>query len=99
MRLERTLAAAAPPEGVSPPLQALWWVGKGDLMPGPELERAHAICQAREGEREHDLVHALVHRIEGDTSNSDYWYRRAGGRFVGPDLAAEWARIAAALTR
>jgi hypothetical protein len=26
-------------------------------------------------------IHAVLHRIEGDESNSRYWYRRAGKEF------------------
>lgn len=91
-RADLHLDAAAPPQGLAPPLQALWWLKKGDLKPGPAWERAHAICQEREGDRAHDLVHALAHWVEGDVGNAEYWYRRAGFR-RGRDLAAEWERI------
>ena len=86
-----------PPATLSPPLQALWWLGKGGLAPGPEWERAHAICQTAEGTPDYDRVHALAHWIEGDTSNADYWYRRAGTRRRGADVAAEWANQVADL--
>lgn len=92
--IEKSLGAGAPPAGLAPPLQALWWLRKGGLRVGPEWERAHEICQAREGEVGYDLVHALAHDIEGDRRNADYWYRRAGDRRGGADLAAEWSRIA-----
>ncbi len=49
-RLLDSLDAAEPPAGLSPPLQALWWLRKGGLRPGAEWERAHAICQ-RAGSR------------------------------------------------
>jgi TPR repeat protein len=91
------LASDKAPSGLSPPLQALWWLKKGGLAMGPEWRRAHEICQAREGEHAYDLVHALAHWIEGDASNADYWYRRAGEKRAG-DVAAEWTRIAAALS-
>jgi hypothetical protein len=91
--------AAAPPAGLTPPAAALWWLKRGGLRPGPEWERAHAICQTREGEPAHDLVHALAHLIEGDVANADYWYRRAGERRGSGGLAAEWERIAAKLGR
>jgi hypothetical protein len=97
VNLEASLAAEAPPVGLSPPLQALWWLRKGGLRPGPEWEKAHEICQRGEGERGHDLVHGLAHWIEGDLGNADYWYRRAGARRDGSDIAAEWARVVAAL--
>jgi hypothetical protein len=94
--LADSLDAAEPPAGLDAPLQALWWLKKGGLAVGPGWERAHALCQAHEGEREADLVHGLAHLIEGDTANADYWYRRAGAR-RGADVAAEWDRLAAEL--
>jgi TPR repeat protein len=88
----RSLDAIEPPASFSPPLQALWWLKKGGLKLGPEWERAHGICQADEGTRGSDLAHALAHWIEGDLSNADYWYRRAG-ETRGSDIASEWTRI------
>ncbi len=94
-RLTASLGAATPPAGLTPPQQALWWLKKGGLAPGPDWERAHAICQTAEGTPEYDRVHALAHWIEGDRGNSDYWYRRAGARPGGADVAAEWEHQAA----
>ena len=88
--LSATLAAAEPPTDLSRPLQALWWLKKGALKTGPDWERAHAICQASEGEPAYDRVHALAHWIEGDRSNADYWYRRSGAARSGADPAEEW---------
>jgi hypothetical protein len=42
------------------------------------LDKAHAICQAHEGTPTFDFWHAILHRREGDFSNSKYWFRRAG---------------------
>lgn len=94
---EASLAAEAPPAGLSAPLEALWWLGKGGLKLGPEWERAHAICQGGDGERRCDLVHALAHWIEGDLGNADYWYRRAGDKRPAGDVAAEWGRLVGSL--
>jgi hypothetical protein len=85
-----------PPAGLSPPRQALWWLEQGGLAMGAEWEKAHAICQTREGDPDHDLVHALAHWIEGDEANANYWYRRVGDRRAAT-LALEWARIDAKL--
>jgi hypothetical protein len=41
-------------------------------------QEAHEIAQEDEGEPDHDLLHALAHRREGDFSNAGYWFRRAG---------------------
>ena len=83
----------APPPGLTRPLEALWWLKKGGLVMGPEWRRAHEFCQAGEGDRAHDLVHALAHWIEGDETNAAYWYRRAGSKRAA-NIAAEWQRIA-----
>lgn len=52
-------------------LLALWWAGRGDW------DRAHQAAQEIEG-RDGAWVHAYLHRMEGDTANAGYWYRRAG---------------------
>ena len=98
-RLAAAADAAAPPEGLAPPAQALWWLARGGWRVGPGWERAHAICQTAEGEPDHDHVHALAHLIEGDGPNSDYWYRCAGRARQSADPRAEWAAVAAALDR
>ena len=41
-------------------------------------EEAHHIAQSDEGEADHDLLHAIVHRKENDFANSTYWFREAG---------------------
>jgi hypothetical protein len=41
-------------------------------------DQAHAIAQAREGEPDFDLLHAFLHRREGDFGNAGYWFRSAG---------------------
>ena len=87
------LMAAALPGDLSPPLQALWWLYRGGFKMGPEWQEAHAICQSGEGQRNHDLVHALAHWIEGDMGNAAYWYRRVGERRA-ETIAIEWRRIA-----
>lgn len=91
-----SFAEDAPPGAFSAPLQALRWLKKGRLALGPEWDRAHALCQLEEGEPAHDLVHALAHWIEGDTSNAAYWYRRVGGQRAA-DIADEWQRIVSEL--
>ncbi|MDB5047474.1 MAG: hypothetical protein JWO30_545 [Fibrobacteres bacterium] len=41
-------------------------------------KEAHEIAQAREGERDFDLLHAILHRREGDYPNAAYWFREVG---------------------
>lgn len=79
-----------PPAGLSGPLQALWWAGKGSW------HRAHEIVQDDEGAVA-AWVHAYLHRIEGDLGNAGYWYRRAGKPVATSPLDDEWQAISAAL--
>lgn len=68
---------AQPNSELSDPLKALWHEAKGDW------ERAHELSQSA-GNAEGDLVHAYLHRVEGDICNASYWYNRAGRpRFEG----------------
>ena len=60
-----------PPEGLFEPLQAMWHARKGDW------DKAHHIAQTIDTELG-SLIHAYLHRVEGDLSNADYWYKRAG---------------------
>ena len=43
-----------------------------------DWQAAHLIAQDHEGERLANWIHAVVHRMEGDLGNADYWYRRCG---------------------
>ncbi|MGO9271745.1 MAG: hypothetical protein ACLQOO_16025 [Terriglobia bacterium] len=81
-----SVAEEEPPVSLSAPLLALWWDAKGDWP------RAHA--QVDELETVDGMaVHAYLHRKEGQASNADYWYRRAGRRFHRPTLEAEWQAL------
>ena len=85
-----SLAAPAPPAGLSLALQALWRDGRGDW------DGAHELAQADEGGAG-DWVHAYLHRKEGDAGNAAYWYRRARRPVARATLEEEWPQIAAAL--
>ncbi len=74
-------------------MTSLNWLKAGHLRPGPDMERAHGICQDHEGEPAFDWVHALIHRIEGDDGNAAYWYRRAGKVRHPGTIAEEWQII------
>ncbi|MDT7951759.1 MAG: hypothetical protein RQ966_09670 [Acetobacteraceae bacterium] len=82
-----TLAQPAPDAGADLAIQGLWWAAKGDW------DRAHQCVQQREGVPRCDLVHAHLHRLEGDEGNAAYWYRRAGRAPSTLPLAAEWESI------
>jgi hypothetical protein len=49
-----------------------------DLALGGDWQAAHLIAQEHEGERLANWIHAVVHRMEGDAGNAQYWYRRCG---------------------
>ncbi len=86
-----SLAAAAPVQGLAPPLAALWWAAKGDW------DAAHKIVQD-EDTADAAWVHAYLHRVEGDLGNAGYWYRRSGKPAAKDSLEAEWERIVSALS-
>ena len=67
----QSIKEETPPEGLSEPLQAMWHARKGDW------ETAHNIAQSI-GSELGSWIHAYLHRVEGDLSNADYWYKRAG---------------------
>ena len=79
-----------PPSGIPSALAALWYAGKGDW------EQAHTIAQdihTREG----SWVHAYLHRVEGDVSNANYWYNRAGRTMPAAEPEQEWEAIVRAM--
>ena len=86
-----SLARPAPPDGLTPAQQALWWAGKGDW------DRAHRCAQDEPDDADADWVHAHLHRVERDLPNAGYWYRRAGRPIADGPVAAEWTTIAHAL--
>ncbi len=85
-----SLADPAPPEAAVA-LKALWWAGK------TEWDRAHELVQSCEGDPACDVVHAHLHRQEGDAANAGYWYRRAGRAVPSTSLEQEWAALASEL--
>lgn len=90
--LKITLAKSAPPKGLAPPLQALWWAAKGDW------DKAHHLVQD-EKDRDAAWVHAYLHRVEGDRPNADYWYRQARRPVAKGAFEPEWDGIVEALLR
>ena len=86
-------ADSNPPAGLSPELTSLWLAKKG------RWEEAHNIAQ--------DLhtpmgswIHGLLHVIEGDQGNANYWFAKAGKPSCKPaDADALWIQIAAVVSR
>ena len=88
---KQSLGRDVPPADIDDlAVQALWFAAKGNWT------RAHELAQARD-DATGAWVHAYLHRVEGDTSNAHYWYRRASRQPHSGSLAEEWDEIAADL--
>ena len=77
-----------PPEALSEPLLALWLDAKG------RFDAAHDIA-SNLPDPEGALLHAYLHRKEGDLDNAEYWYRRARTQTPDVSVHAEWAELVA----
>lgn len=86
-----SLKANTPPAALSPLLQALWYDAKKDWA------KAHEIAQEID-DSTGSLIHAYLHRKEGDTSNAGYWYRKAGKSVPSYSLEMEWEELVKALS-
>ena len=84
---KESLEKEKPAAGLNPILIALWHDAKGDW------EAAHDVAQSREGTRDYDRLHAYLHRVEGDTWNANYWYRRAASTMPTGTLQEEWESL------
>lgn len=49
-----------------------------DLALEGRWDEAHEIAQRYESDGTAQWLHAVLHKVEGDLSNSRYWYRQAG---------------------
>lgn len=82
-----SLSGDEPPISISAYLQALWYDARGNW------QRAHEIVQDID-DKKAARIHAYLHRKEGDISNADYWYRRAGCSRPHDAPEQEWESIA-----
>lgn len=57
-----------------------------DLAKQGKLEQSHKLVQPYSDELS-CLIHAYIHRAQGDFSNANYWYRRVG--LEQPDCSLE----------
>ena len=48
-----------------------------ELLEAGDWQAAHAIVQ-KDSSSQGSWAHGIVHMMEGDLGNADYWYRRAG---------------------
>jgi len=65
-----------------------------DLVQNGDWAASHAAIQPF-GDELSCLIHAYLHRLEGDFENAQYWYRRAGGATPEDRLAEEFHRLTA----
>lgn len=79
----KSIEGETPPAGLDPILLSLWYDAKGDW------EKSHAIVQDLET-KEAALIHAYLHRKEGDIGNADYWYHQAGMKRKNHSIEEEW---------
>ncbi len=86
-----SLTDDTPPEGVGAPLRALW------LDAANDWDGAHDALQGQPDLNGSAWVHAYLHRVEGDLSNANGWYRRAQKPPSSASLPQEWEEIARAL--
>lgn len=63
-----------------------------DLARDGHWDEAHRLIQSRSDELA-CLIHAYLHREEGDLGNAGYWYHRAGIDMPDNTLEEELARL------
>lgn len=85
-QFKSSLQNSLPPSGLSALAEALWYDGRGNW------EKAHEIAQSR-NTPEYCLLHAYLHRKEGDIGNAGYWYSRAGRKMPQATIAEEWESL------
>jgi hypothetical protein len=83
---KNTLSQDNPPDGISELLKSLWYDAKDDW------EKAHSIAQDINS-KEGSLLHAYLHRVEGDIRNAGYWYNRAQFNLFKGSLEEEWESL------
>ena len=65
-----------------------------------DWDAAHDLAQCHEGDALADWLHAVLHKLQGDTGNSRYWYRRTPHTFEEfDDPSLELAAIRRALVK
>jgi len=62
------------------------------------LDAAHEVAQSNEGDPDHDIWHAILHRREPDAWNAKYWWRRAGAHPVLAELRRRAPEVGYAYT-
>lgn len=83
---DNSLLQDDPPVSISSYAMALWYDAKGNW------EKAHEIIQDIDNEKA-ALIHAYLHRKEGDEWNADYWYKKAKSQRPDSSLLLEWEQL------
>jgi len=78
----RRVAAGDTPEAIALRSAFLLWNG--------DLDGSHALSQELHTPTG-SLLHGMMHRMEGDYGNAEYWFRRVGSHPVYADIAREAA--------
>ena len=81
-----SLSFEDPPAGLTVHEKALWFAGKG------AWEKAHDLIQDVD-DKQAAQIHAFLHRQEGDISNAQYWYAKAGTQMPELSLEEEWESL------
>ena len=81
-----SLSAQSPPAQLSGYLKSLWYDAKNDW------QKSHEIAQDIH-DKSGSQLHAYLHRKEGDPSNANYWYRKAGKSMPSCSLQEEWEEM------
>ena len=69
-----------------------------ELALAGDWDAAHHIVQQHEDDATASWIHAVLHKMEGDLSNSRYWYRHSGRlKHADDEPRAELAAIQAEL--
>lgn len=74
------------PASLNPYQESLWEDAAGNW------ETAHELIQDLP-DKNAALLHAYLHRVEGDQWNARYWYNRAGEPMPDGTLKEEWSAL------
>lgn len=87
---KESLSGDQPPADASEYIKALWYDANDNW------DKAHKLIQDI-NDKNASWIHAYLHRKEGDASNADYWYNKAGKSRPSISLNMEWEQIVSAL--
>jgi hypothetical protein len=81
-----SISEKKPPVQITKYLTVLWYDAKG------KWDIAHKLAQSIFN-NEGSLLHAYLHRKEGDLANASYWYSNAGKEMPNISLTEEWEEL------